>query len=885
MSERTIDERWRAARTIDERSVRGTTNERHSEVTIDERGTTTTRLRTVLPDALLERFEPLANLGFGGGQADLVLCRELATDRSVVVKLYRHSAQLSREVLNKLHQAKRQHVVELLAHGDSDGELWEVQEYCAEGTLADLLTKRGGRVSGPELVAVVKELAEAIQHVHEDLGITHRDLKPENVLVRSSDPLDLVLTDFGIAAEQMMTVQFQTRAGSSSWMAPEALSEQQVTNASDWWALGAIVYRALVGRLLLSLPDGELQPDKVHSALVVRGEYTTEAVEDERWRLLIDGLLSFETADRWRYAQVADWLAGRNPKAVRTTPRGAGATPSEPDFAFVLGGRPAHTGKELADAVRERWDAAGDLMAGRINPELERWLKARSGGQQVLDSVSMERSPGGRLIRLQAALDPGGPLEFRRREVNGQTLSSAIAEAANWHAGATGPASDSHTWLGALQKEQILRAMAAVVPGEAGRAYGSADSRLNTWADQFRRVREAVPQEVQADLDQVEAQLRANLFAYAFGTASYSARAARAREVISVGDVGLKPWAVQARELASGTSDDAIGTLLAAEAVVEFAVAATRSEAERVAAERAARERQATEEAARAARERLEQQAAQQAAERRERRQANTKATPARFGARVLPAVIYSLVCALLLARGEWSLVLSFGWPVLLICLIPIAMSLVVDWVLDDPSGGLRGVGATLGVALGLGPWVTTVETMVATNAEVLTPVDMVLLPWGLGVGWMVGAGAQRALGRVAHGRPGWGSYPGRALRRSRAIVLTALWLATLSAATSGFFASCGDGCSAGAARMWAWAWPFNEWQMDPLGMAVGSGILWVTAFAWGSYEVAKALWIAKRAVSVASLIVSCLVAVVVFLAYPVNPLTRMLSMVVGWFI
>ena len=307
------------------------------------------RLRTNLPDDLLGRYQPLYDLKVFGGQADLVRCTRRSDGADVVVKLYKSAAQLDREVLGRLYRADHRHVVRLLEHGQSGGEPWEVQEFCPLGNLAEYRAEMGGRLDPASCRAVLQQLTDAIAHVH-GLGITHRDLKPANVLVRAVHPqLDLVLTDFGVAADQVATVLMQTVAASWPWAAPEVHTKGQVASAIDWWALGAIMHQLLTGRHLLAAADGALPSDKEQRAIIVDGRYTTDTIGDPRWRNLVDGLLAYQPADRWTERQVRDWLAGGNPPVVRTVPLASLRPP------VAASRRPNQPGRQrTAGAHRER---------------------------------------------------------------------------------------------------------------------------------------------------------------------------------------------------------------------------------------------------------------------------------------------------------------------------------------------------------------------------------------------------------------------------------------------------------------------------------------------------------------------------------------------------
>jgi serine/threonine-protein kinase len=113
-------------------------------------------------------------------------------------------------------------------------------------TLGELL--RTGPVTGAPLVAMVAEIGEALDRAR-TAGVVHRDLKPHN-LFRCDDGTWKVL-DFGVAllGDSSGTLTRGAAIGTPAYMAPEQARGEPVDHRADLYALGAVVYRCLTGRV------------------------------------------------------------------------------------------------------------------------------------------------------------------------------------------------------------------------------------------------------------------------------------------------------------------------------------------------------------------------------------------------------------------------------------------------------------------------------------------------------------------------------------------------------------------------------------------------------------------------------------------------------------
>ncbi len=171
-----------------------------------------------------------------------IVKRGLDTDE--VVRRFRRERQLLADLAHP-------HIARLHDGGATeDGRPYLVME-AVEGVPLDVHC-RDRDVPLEGRIALVAAVAEAVQVAHER-GIVHRDLKPANVLVTPDGAPKLL--DFGIAkllADDGPEASLLTRTGqrmlTPRYASPEQVRGEQVTTATDVWALGVILYELATGR-------------------------------------------------------------------------------------------------------------------------------------------------------------------------------------------------------------------------------------------------------------------------------------------------------------------------------------------------------------------------------------------------------------------------------------------------------------------------------------------------------------------------------------------------------------------------------------------------------------------------------------------------------------
>ncbi len=158
------------------------------------------------------------------------------------------------------------------------------------------------------LRAALRQLAEGLCALHR-AGKLHCDIKPTNLRITADGRL--VLLDFGLVYD-LRSPMFQTMVGevrgTPAYMSPEQAVGRDVTEASDWYAVGGVLYEALTGELPFS--GSVLEVLKVKQ--VSDGPTPRKAVPylPDDLVELCEGLLAKEPSKRPTGEQILERLGG-----------------------------------------------------------------------------------------------------------------------------------------------------------------------------------------------------------------------------------------------------------------------------------------------------------------------------------------------------------------------------------------------------------------------------------------------------------------------------------------------------------------------------------------------------------------------------------------------
>ena len=206
--------------------------------------------------APLGAYTLVAPIGGGGmGTVWLAERSDGRFERRVAIKLLNRLMVGDQERFRRegriLARLAHRHIAQLLDAGiSSAGQPYLVLEYVDGDPIDRYCDDR--RLDVHARLRLFLEVCEALAHAHASL-IVHRDLKPSNVLVTRDGHVKLL--DFGIAkllesdsdTATSLTVD-GAAAMTPAYAAPEQITGQPISTATDVYALGVLMYELLTGR-------------------------------------------------------------------------------------------------------------------------------------------------------------------------------------------------------------------------------------------------------------------------------------------------------------------------------------------------------------------------------------------------------------------------------------------------------------------------------------------------------------------------------------------------------------------------------------------------------------------------------------------------------------
>jgi eukaryotic-like serine/threonine-protein kinase len=191
-----------------------------------------------------------------GSTGTVYLSHDAYYGRDVAIKVYNMDAcgdEDRARVARKMF-LQEAHLVGMLQHpnilpiydaGEEDGHCYIVMEHVHGARTLAAYCRSDNLLRVDDVVEIVYKCSKALHYAH-SRGVIHRDIKPSNIMLTQDS--DVRIVDFGIALVADSDIsRIEGIAGSPSYMSPEQVQSIELTNRSDLYSLGAVMYELLTG--------------------------------------------------------------------------------------------------------------------------------------------------------------------------------------------------------------------------------------------------------------------------------------------------------------------------------------------------------------------------------------------------------------------------------------------------------------------------------------------------------------------------------------------------------------------------------------------------------------------------------------------------------------
>lgn len=208
-----------------------------------------------LGKALKGKYKVIKKLGEGGMGA-VYLGEQVGLGRKVALKVLHSEYARDQEFVKRFRQeahlaATINHPAVVITYDfdqTEDGSLFMAMEFVEGKNLRDVV--RDGPMDVGEALRLGVQIGEGLGAAHK-AGVIHRDFKPENIMVLKGGEI-VKLMDFGIAklrdtSAATRLTKAGTIMGTPAYMAPEQIEGADVTDRTDIYSYGIVLYEMLSG--------------------------------------------------------------------------------------------------------------------------------------------------------------------------------------------------------------------------------------------------------------------------------------------------------------------------------------------------------------------------------------------------------------------------------------------------------------------------------------------------------------------------------------------------------------------------------------------------------------------------------------------------------------
>ena len=200
---------------------------------------------------IANRYEIVGQVGTGG-MSDVYKAKDHALGRYVAIKVLKSEFSEDTNFVSKFRTEAQSaavlehpNIVNIHDVGSENGIHYIVMEYVEGITLKTYIEKKG-QLTYKEALSIAIQVGRGIQAAHAK-NIVHRDIKPQNIIISTDGKVKV--TDFGIARAVSENTIHSDVMGSVHYASPEQARNGYVSNRSDIYSLGIVMYEMVTGRV------------------------------------------------------------------------------------------------------------------------------------------------------------------------------------------------------------------------------------------------------------------------------------------------------------------------------------------------------------------------------------------------------------------------------------------------------------------------------------------------------------------------------------------------------------------------------------------------------------------------------------------------------------
>src|SRR6187455_2216090 len=204
-----------------------------------------------------DRYRMVALLG-RGGMGEVYRAEDLKLGQPVALKFLPRDVEGDADRLQRFlgevrHALRVTHpnVCRVFDISETAGRHFISMEFVDGEDLASLL-RRIRRLPEDKAVEISRQLCAGLAAAH-DQGVLHRDLKPANVMIDGRGRAKI--TDFGLAGATAGIIGAEARAGTPQYMAPEQMRGGELSERTDVYSLGLVLYELFTGKRAFESAD------------------------------------------------------------------------------------------------------------------------------------------------------------------------------------------------------------------------------------------------------------------------------------------------------------------------------------------------------------------------------------------------------------------------------------------------------------------------------------------------------------------------------------------------------------------------------------------------------------------------------------------------------